>query len=216
MKQQEIGFDVSSTLDSLDDYLNTSRVHILAICLAQLEAFLKEIAYCVARLRDPSPRIGSLSLVAEAMAKPILGVDSLPGPLDYSESFLDVSIESQIKILKSAYKYRCAAVHNGGYATPRTRKELGRADLLLHQKLSFTWAELKPILHAAFEVADRIDERWSTKGIHCIECEIELAHQKSFNKLPDRKKVWGVLGSEGFKLPSRQERERIAAFIYSK
>jgi hypothetical protein len=36
MKQQEYGFNVTSTLDSIDDYLNTARLHILAICLAQL------------------------------------------------------------------------------------------------------------------------------------------------------------------------------------
>lgn len=215
MKQQEFGYDVRGTLESLDEYLNTSRLHILAICLAQLEAFLKEITYCVARLRDPSPRIGSLSPMAEAMAKPILKVDSLPKPLKYAESFLDVSIGPQIKTLKGAYNYRCAAVHNGGYATPRTRKELGRADLSLHQKLSLTWAELKPILVAAHEVADRIDMRWSNKGIHLIECEFELSHLKDLKKLPNRDQVWGVLEKAGFKLPSKTERAAIESFFYN-
>jgi hypothetical protein len=216
MKQQEFGFDVGRTLTSIDDYLNTSRLHILTICLAQLEAFLKEISYCVARIRDPSPRIGGLSPMANAMAKPILGVDSLPGPLDYSESFLDVNLASQVKILKTAYKYRCAAVHNGGYATPRTRKDLGRPDLLPHQKLSFKWSELKPILAAAYEVADLIDQRWSGSGIYIIECEVELDHLKRINKLPNRDKVWGILADAGFKLPPKPNRERIASFYYAK
>ena len=216
MKEQEYGFNVAMTVSSMDEFMNTTRLHILAICLAQLESFIKDMAYCVARLRDPDPRIGGLSPMAEAMAKPILGVDSLPGPLEYSESFFEVELKDEIKTLNKAYAYRCAAVHNGGYATPKAHKRLGRGDLILNQKISIKWVELKPILLATFDVANRIDLKWGSKALGAIECEVELANIKSFTKLPNRNKVWAVLADAGFRLPHKTEREKIAAFFYSK
>jgi hypothetical protein len=216
MKQEQYGFDVATTLASLDEYLNTSRLHILAICLAQLEGFLKEFAYCVARIRDPSPRIGSLSPMAAAMAKPILGVDSLPGPLEFSQDFFEVALADEIKILSKAYDYRCAAVHNGGYATAKAHKRLGRGDLNLNQRLSITWSQLQPILAAAFGVADKIDMKWGRTEVHTIECEVELENLKSHKKLPNRNKVWAGLANAGFRLPSKSGRAKIAAFYYTK
>lgn len=214
LKAEEYGCDVASTLSAFEGYLNTCRLHILAISLAQLESFLKEIAFCVARIRDESPQIGQLSPMASALVEPILGVDSLPGPLEYSHHFFGVEIKAETELLSAAYQYRCAAVHNGGYATNRTLKKLGRGELRLNDKLSISWAKLKPILTAVHRVADLIDLKWSNRELHTAECELELKHLQESKRLPRKSEVWQALHKAGFRLPTKTDREKIANHFY--
>lgn len=216
MDPNEFGCDVATALSSIEGYLDTCRLHILAISLAQLESFLKEFAFCVAKIRDVSPEIGQLSPMAEAMAAPIRDVDSLPGPLKYSQHFFGVDIDAEIKQLTGAYNYRCAAVHNGGYATQRALKKLGRGGIRLNDKLAVSWADLKPILAAEHHVADLIDLKWSGKELHRAECELELKHLQESKLLPPRSEVWGCLDKSGFRLPTKTERDKIAKYFYNR
>ena len=217
LQESQFAFSAGATLDSLDGYLDTCRLHILAICLAHLESFLKDAAYCVAKVRDPHPIDFDLSPVAKALVAPILEVDSLPRPLEYAKHLFEINIDNEASAIAKAYAYRCALVHNGGYATKKALKNLDRKDLRLHEKLSISWEELKGIMAAVHSVAEKIDSKWCRSDFQLAECERELGHLRHSRHFPKKASdLWQYIHDQGFRLPPKVKRSAWERQLYAK
>jgi hypothetical protein len=77
-KQQFYGYSAGDTLQLLDQYLNRCRLHLLVICCANLEAFLKDVTFCYVAGMGYKAAPGKLSITGAALAAPILDSNSLP------------------------------------------------------------------------------------------------------------------------------------------
>ena len=156
-KQNQYGFTAKETKDGTEIYLERSRLHLLAICCANLESYLKDVTFFYIAAKGYKEGPGKLSPIGSALGSPILEKSSLPGPLDYAQYLFGVNFGHRLDLLKLAYKYRSALVHNGGIVTPRTLNELQLPPSRLHSRLGYTWLQLKAALEAAYEIAELTD-----------------------------------------------------------
>jgi hypothetical protein len=129
-------------------------------------------------------------------------------------SLFGVDLGNKFQSLKKAYKYRCALVHNGGIVTRRTIRELATTKLKLHEKLCFSWGELKPVLEAAHQIALTIDRKIAANSFNLEEIEQELFNLKIKNTLPEKKSVWGYFHKLGMHLPGKRDRELFLRKFY--
>lgn len=214
IKQQEFALSVKQTKDWLDYYLGRSRLHVLAVCAANLESFLKQTAEVYVESLGYKGAFGGLSKVGEAIAAPILGRDSLPEPLKYSQSLFGVEFGPHLSNWERAYKLRCELVHNGAVATPRSVKKLGIPGLRLDDQLAYTWDELKRDLHSAYEIAHQIDRKVSGYKFRLTEVERELRMLKEANSLPPRKQLWSYFHKFGVSSLDKGDRLRLVRAFY--
>lgn len=214
IKQQEFALNVKQTKDWLDYYLGRSRLHILAVCAANLESFLKQTAEVFVESQGHKAATGGLSKVGEAIAAPILGRDSLPEPLKYSQSLFEVEFGQHLTNWERAYRLRCELVHNGAVATSRSVKKLGIAGLRLDDQIAYTWVELKRDLHSAYEIAHQIDRKVSGYKFRLTEVEHELRMLKEANSLPPRKEVWPYFHKFGLSSLHKSDRLRLVRSFY--
>lgn len=205
-KQTEWGFTAKETLQSTGAYLDRVRLHLLAICCANLEAFLKDVAFCHVLSLGYKDAPGKLSPSGKALGSPILDRASLPEPLKYAEHLFSISYGAHLARLKRAYLYRCALVHNGGVVLPRTISELSLAPTRLHTRLGYSWADLKAVLESAFEVARTTGRKVSSYNFRLQEVERELCYLKETATLPKDSEVWKYFHDQGFALPRKADR----------
>lgn len=214
VKQEQFGFSASDALGRMPTYLDTCRLHILSICLAQLESYIKEMAYLAAAKLDPRPQSRGLSPLAAEMASAILEVDSLARSLCFAETLFETSLSPERAKIERAYKLRCAAVHTGGYVTRRNVKDLGIANLKLHERITLSWSQLKADMEAACNIADKIDRATASTQVFEIEARRELDNLRVVGALPPRVSVWSHLANAGFHLPSKRVRVEIEKSVY--
>ena len=207
--KQEYGLSVQETIDRADAYLNRARLHILAICCANLESFLHEAAFCYILSLGHKANPGKLTVVGEALGSPILDYNSLPRPLEYSKHLFGVDFGDRDQVIKRAYKLRCAVVHNGGVVLARTKKELKSAQLALNSKLEYSWGELKSVLEAVYEVAAIIEGKINTRTLRLLEVEREYAMLFEAGEIKNPRSFWTYLHELGSFLPNKNERKEI-------
>jgi hypothetical protein len=205
--QSEWGFSVSETRTINQNYLDRVRLHLLAICCANLESFLQDCCVCYLLAKGFKDSPGRLSKSGEALGAPILGRSSLPEPMKYAEHLFDVAYGAHTLKLRRAYKYRCALVHNGGVVLPRTIKELALSPQRLHSRLGFSWNELKEVFSAAYDVAELTDRKLSNAHFRNEEIERELCFLRDTDTTP--KDVWKYLYDSGFSLPPKKDRDKL-------
>jgi hypothetical protein len=216
VKQEQFGFSASDALSRVPAYLDTSRLHILSVCLAQLESYIKEMAYLAAARLDPRPQSHGLSPLAAKMASAILEVDSLTRCLCFAETLFETCLSPERAKIERAYKLRCATVHTGGYVTRRNVKELGIANLKLHDQIALSWPQLKEDMEAVCSLADKIDRALASTQVFEIEARRELDNLRASSALPPRMTVWSYLADEGFHLPSKRARAEIEMSVYER
>lgn len=207
-QQDQWGFTVQDTLAGTARYIDRVRLHLLAICCANLESFLKDACFCHIMSRGFKNAPGELSESGEALGSPILKRSSLPDPMKYAEHLFSVNYDSHIAKLTKAYAYRCALVHNGGVVLPRTIQELSLPPSSLHTRLGYSWADLKSAMESAFEVAKITDRKLSTYTFRLEEIERELCFLRDTKTLP-KKEVWKYFHDQGFSLPRKRDREKL-------
>jgi len=212
--QAQYGYNAKDTKDWIADYLGRSRLHILAICSANLEAFLKQITFAYVASLGHKLSPGKLSPVGEALAAPVLEYDSLPVPLEYCQELFQVDFSESLILWKRAYKIRCALVHNGGVVTARTAKDLGIANLRLHDHLTYTWDDLKADLNGAYHIANTISKKVNKYSLRFEEIEHELVSLKAMGALPAKEKLWTSFHDEGAPLPKKSDRPQLIRYCY--
>lgn len=187
---------IKETLSWLDTYMDRSRLHILVVCSANLEAYLKEMTtlFLLSKgHKKSSSDPFKLNSIGKALGAQILEKSSLPDPLKYAQDLFDINLKSELPLWKTAYKLRCAAAHNGGVVDEKTKSELSNLNLNLGDQISLNWDDLKSYLKCAHDIAKKIDSRLQSYEIKLIESEKILKEGKDNKKLPARKKIWTYL-----------------------
>lgn len=208
-RQIQYGFTVRETRENSSEYLDRIRLHLLAICCANLESFFKDITLVFLLSQGHKTSTGRLSAIGVAMGSPILARASLPEPMKYAKELFGVVYGEHFLRLRKAYKYRCALVHNGGIVAPRTISELSLSPSRLHSRLGYSWAELKAALESAYEVALITDQKIGNYKLWLEEVYLELTYLKETKTLPKKAEVWAYFHDQGFPIPRKKDRESI-------
>lgn len=211
----DFGFDAASALGWLDDYLNRCRLHVIAICAANLEAFLKDATKAYVASIGYLERPGRLTKPGEAIGNPILKRSAIPEMLDYAEHLFHVDYSTYKARWKDAYKVRCMLVHTGGWKDHRKSKGGGNAKETLHEPSEYGWSELRLDLQAAFEIAQRTNQIVGKEKVRIHEFGFELRLLKKCELLPDKKGLWHSFHQLGVTLPKKSERTKLEAEFYS-
>jgi len=189
-------YSVQQFAEATDEMLSRSRIHLLVVCAANLEAYLKEITLVSLISRGHASSHTTLDAVGQALGNPILGRDSLLDPLKYAEKLFEVDLGEPIGKWGRLYKLRCAVAHNGGVVTARTLKEIPSLRLPLESLLGITWPELFAALESADQIVGEIDSKVRSPALKRAELAKELAYLKEAKKLPPRADVWKYLHDE--------------------
>jgi hypothetical protein len=210
--------------ETVDDLLNHTlaersgieRVHLLALCSANLETYLQEaIRLHVANL-GYSKGPEKLSAVGDALARPVVHSSTVPNMVGYIQEFLAVDLGKELGLWRRAYKMRCAAVHNGGFVTPRVLKDIPDIGLGLGDRITLDWPTLKSYLIAADQIAVKVDRTVASDKLRALEVEWFLSDLKAIGKLPPQEKVWEVLSQQwGVQQISQDWKRRIEKKVYN-
>ena len=187
---------IEETLSWLNTYMDRSRLHILVVCSANLEAYLKEITRLFllsSGHRKSSTEPFTLNSIGKALGAQILEKSSLPEPLKYAQDLFSLSLKNELPLWNTAYKLRCAAAHNGGVVDEKTKRELANLNLTIGDQISLDWEDLKSYLKCAHDIAKKIDSKLQSYEIKILESEKILNEGKITKKLPNRKSIWTYL-----------------------
>lgn len=178
------------------EMLERSRLHLLVVCSANVEAYLQEITFAHLASKGYAPTHLKLDPVGAAIGAPILNRASLPDPLAYAEHLYGIDLGQPKKDWDHFYKLRCALAHNGGVVTSRTLKEIPSLGLPLNTLIGLSWAELFKALSAADQLVEAIDKSVRCQALKRAEIARELAYLKEAKRLPKFKDVWKFLHEE--------------------
>ena len=180
----------------MTNYLARLRLHLLVMCCANLEAYLKDITFLHVAGMGHAPDCINLDVVGMALTRPILGSSSLIEPLVYAEELFGVKFGVPLIKWRRFYRLRCTAAHNGGYVTPRTLKELPGIGLPLHAQICLSYRELFEALEAADKIVETIDRKVVCQNLKRAEVARELAYLRDAKALPPRKDAMKFLHEE--------------------
>jgi len=212
--QRHLPETVASLLSKLPSIAGTQRLHLLVIESANLEAYLQDaITLHVASIGHGNEPTG-LNNIGKAIARPVINSSTIPDMLEYIEDLIDVRFGIHLTRWKKAYKLRCAAAHNGGVMTSQQRKKMPDLPVAPGAAITLNWDELKAYLDSAFQMAQMIDERISTRAFHDIEARWVVNEFKKDGVLPTKKELWGMLHTLGFQTIDKKHRERIERDVY--
>lgn len=191
---------VDETLEWLPIFLERTRLHLLVITSASLEAYLKDAVFhhlaSTGYVKRPEKLTDPLKLnaVGEALGYPILGKSSVPEPLKYCEELLGVDYGGYRSTWTHAYRLRCIAAHTGGMVTSKDLKHLKAYDE--HDMIGLSWAELRKAMDAADQIVTITDNKISTQQSRIIEAECVLRALKAKGALPKKHKLWQTMHDE--------------------
>lgn len=198
--------EVQDTISWIPKYMERNRLHLLAIYTAFLETYLKEITFyhCaslgyIANANEKKDPL-KLNTVGTAITAPIIKSSTVPEMIKYAGEYYGVDFGINATAWVKIYKVRCAAVHNGGIATPGFLKAINGHPLSLNPKtyenIGLTWDELRTFMRYADEISATIDYKVSNYNIKLIEIEEVLRELKSKKTLPAKSKLWEHLSNE--------------------
>lgn len=207
---------VEETKQWAPEYLNRSRLHLLVICAANLESYLKEITFWHLYSNGyKSKNAKKLDAIGNAIGRPILSRSSLPEPLKYAQLLFHLDFGTNLTKWQRFYKLRCAAAHNGGMVTARTLKDIPDLTTPLHHPIGLSWKELKDALASAEHIAKAIDQKATDKRLRLNEVKHELNELKSIGNLPEKERLWEFIHQNyGLKGLKRREKATIEAELY--
>jgi len=218
VRPEAFGFDVKTATYWLEEYMNRCRLHLLAICAANLESFLKESARAHVACLGYVERPGKLTELGNAIGRPIIRQSKIPDMLDYAEHLFNVNYGSSKDQWKAAYKVRCMLVHTGTFSgmaksssAPRQSKKSTASQIP-----EYSWEQLKGDLHAAFEIAERTNALLGRPAFRLHEIGFELRDLKELGQIPALKDVWHYFHTLGMTLPSKRERRAIDLEFYGR
>jgi hypothetical protein len=203
-------------LDRLEERAGVGRLHLLVIASANLESYLQDAARLYAGALGHGGRAFRLDAVGEALAAPVLRSSAMPEMLKYLERLLGLSFGAHLERWREGYKLRCAAAHTGGVVTTRTRRELPQLKLVVGERITLRWEELKGLLGAADDMATSIDRTIATPALRALEARWILEELKDDGALPPRARVWRAL-AEGYRITlPKPNRATVEAEVYER
>lgn len=212
---ESFAHNAHDSLAWVDDYLNRSRLQILAFCSANLEAFLKDAALAWVATMGHLKSLGELSPVGEAIASPIAKRSSINEMLDYAEHLFGVTYGVHKRQWERAYRLRCVLVHTRGNLTASNAVRLGVSNPIIGELPRYEWATLKADLAAAYHIADITDKVLKNDKMRLGEMAIELKALEKAKKLPSKDAVWTYLHSLGFNSPTASDRAALRKAFYT-
>jgi len=201
-------------LSHLEERQAIQRLHLLVICSANLEAYVKDVTELLVGAMGHIDSEGDLTAVGKALARPILQSNTLTDILGYAEHLYQISLEPHLGNWKRAYKLRCAAAHNGGRVTPRTLREIPDIGLPLGAIITLDWPTLKQYLDGADEIAALIDRTAAKENVLSFELQCFVRDWKKIGLVPDRKAFWTELQRLGFGMPKKARRREIETLAF--
>jgi hypothetical protein len=199
----------------LEERCGIERVHLLAVCSANLEAYLQEAAKLYVAGLGHVKGIGKLTAVGDALARPVLNSSTVPNMISYIQELLRLDLGHELGLWRNAYKLRCAAVHNGGFVTPRVLKEVPDIGLAIGARITVAWGTLKDFLNGADQVALKVDRVIASHEVRAIEVEWLLHDLRSVEGLPPPTKVWQMLSQRwGIEQIPNVYKRRIIQSVY--
>jgi hypothetical protein len=199
----------------LEERCGIERVHLLAICSANLETYLQEVIRLYVAGLGHVKGIGKLTAVGDALARPVSNSSTVPNMISYLQELLGLDLSHELGLWRTAYKLRCAAVHNGGFVTPRVLKEVPDIGLAIGERLTVDWDTLRDFLNAADQVASKLDRMIATDEVRAIEVEWLLKDLKGVEGLPSPPRVWQMLSQRwGIEQIPRAYKRRIIQSVY--
>ncbi len=196
-KRNMLPISVAEFNSASADMLSRTRLHLLVVCSANVEAYLKEACFAYIASKGHSTKCHlKLDAVGSALGAPILERSSLPDPLEYAESLLGLTLGKPRTDWNHFYKLRCALAHNGGVVTARTLRDIPSLKLPLNALIGLAWRELFAALEAADKIVEEIDKKIRTNEVKRVEIAKELAYLKQAKKLPKEHQVWEFLHDE--------------------
>lgn len=198
----QCGAKCGETADAADHAAGVQRLHLLVLCSANLEAFLKDAVRAYVLGRGPEYRTSDIELSehGEAIAKPVLGYSSIPAMLVYVEALLGIRLGNAREVCSNAYSLRCIAAHQGGVLTTQSKIKFGQRPKALGDIIRVSWADLKDLLAATYTVAETIDRAVYTDQVRDLEVErfyMELHRLGKHSKY--RGEFWASLASAGMR-----------------
>jgi hypothetical protein len=206
---------VAQFRENAQNILDRSRLHLLVVCAANLEAYLKEVTLIFLIAKGHAASHTSLDQIGTALGRPILERDSLLDPLKYAEALFQVDLKHLIAKWQHLYKLRCAVAHNGGVVTARTLRDIPALRLPLESLLGLSWSDLFSALESADKMVEKIDSAVRSHAVKKAEIAKELSYLKEAKKLPKIAQVWKHLHDEfGMSGTKRQFRAFVEKEFY--
>lgn len=190
---------VSETRDWLPVYIERTRLHLLVLTAASLEAYLHEATFvhlaAAGYVKRPTTLVEPLKLndLGEALGKPILGKASLPEPLKYAEQLFALDYGDHRAVWTKAYKLRCVAAHTGGMVSSKHLKDIPDLDLDEYDMIGLEWNELREAMKAADHIASQTDYAIASDESRLIEAEQTMRIMKAKGELPKKRKLWQTM-----------------------
>lgn len=203
----------------LPDHLDLTRVHLLVVCAASLEAYINAAAFLhIAKTHLDTVAKGPLALtrVGQAIADPIQKSSSLDSKLDYAPHLFGVDIAKHVATWKRGYQIRCAVAHNGGLVDKKTHTRMPAPKPPIGTTLKMSWGQLRGYMQAADEIASIVDIAVSDATARGLEAWLVLREVRESSSLPARSGVWSYLHNEyGIRGIPKAMKERIVRDLFS-
>lgn len=191
------------------------RLHLLVVCSANFESYLQDAVRLRVGSLGYASKAFTLNSVGSAMAKPVINSSTVPDMLEYIEKLLSLQFGDARSLWKKAYKLRCAAAHNGGVATSKTRRDIPSLGLSDGAPISLSWPELMSYLDAADRIATAVDMSISTPAVRDLEGRWILDELKAQKALPPFASVWQFMHDEYRILVSSKAKTRIQFEVFN-
>ena len=211
---------VSETIDWIPKYLERTRLHILILTSASLEAYLKDITFNFIasqgylKIPNSNSELLKLNELGEALGSPILNKSSIPEPLKFAEKLFDVDYGNRKTIWNKSYKLRCVAAHNGGMVMPKTLTQIPDLSIPEFEMIGLSWEELRKSMNAADEIVALTDNKIASYDITAIEAEQMLRILKKKGRLPLKKNIWSFMHDEFSIKVNRNDKLRLESLIF--
>lgn len=214
-KRNMLPLSVTEMSTWIDEYLGRARLHLLLVCAASLEEYVKDITLVYLLAKGYRKSHTELNAMGVALGSPILSKQSLPEPVKYAEHLFGVTYGSALVTWHRSYKLRCALAHNGGVVTARTLRDIPDIGIPMGQPIVLTWDELFSSLSAADEIATITDKKIASRDVKRVEIAKELSYLRDIKQLPSRSAVWKYLHEEfGLSKTKRAFREFVESEFY--
>lgn len=172
------------------------RLHLLVICSANLEAYLRAAIELHVGCQPSRRNASGLNRLGKSEVRCVRETTSVSKMLLGIETLLGVSF-SDLDYWRRGYKLRCAAAHDGGIVTPRTLSDLPGLGLAVGDRITLGWEELNDQWVCAWEIAARVDSRVSRPDSLRFEILALLRDWHREGSMPAGTQLWAQLHALG-------------------
>lgn len=205
----------------LPECSSLSRVHMLVVCSAILEAYVNTAAFLhVAKSHLVVPGSAGpieLTRVGDEIVRPIRGRSALSASLDYAPHLFGVNLGAHRGVWDVGYKIRCAIAHNGGVVDKKAQNNWPKPKPAIGEAIKLTWDQLRKYMDAADQIATTIDNVVASGFSRGLEGWQILRDLRDEQKCPPQTNVWKCLHDDyGISRLSEDVKKMIINDIYGR